>query len=80
MGQQITVENLASAGIERVSLLLERADTRFISTMLGGSTTEIDVVARCMVDGQPRGFVYDDGRFISDRGTLMWKWGFFFKV
>lgn len=72
VGQQITVRGLRSDGIERVQLLLDRADTDFVSKKLGGNVKEADVVVKCIAHHKQRGFYYNrNGAFISDHGQTI---------
>lgn len=81
VGQQVTLQPQNLSGVKRVSLLLERAGTPFKSKTLGGTTTEADVVAKCLVKGEPSGFVYDGSeQFISDLGFSISNLELFFKV
>ncbi len=62
VGQQVTLDdtNLSSVG-GRISLLEQRAGTTFTSAVLGGVTTECDLVARGFWNGFPRSALYDPG-------------------
>ena len=71
VGQQITLTstNSAVAG-PRIDLLLQRAAATFTSKVLGGTTTECEVVVKGNVGGQARGWVRTAaGTFRSDRAT-----------
>ncbi len=71
VGQQVTLsrKNFEEGG-ERVDLMLERAETPFVSKILGGEVTECDLVVRTHLFGQPRGWLYEgDDTFLSDDGT-----------
>nr|WP_227998139.1 YncE family protein [Pseudoalteromonas sp. SANK 73390] len=69
VGQQVTVNHYTDAALKRVELLLERANEPFVSKTLGGETKEADVVAKCLVQGKQRGFLFNRyGLFTSDRG------------
>ncbi len=70
VGQQITLSPGASADTHaRVDLLLARAAAPFVSEVLGGNTTECDVVVKGVVGGEARGWRYDaaTAMFESDR-------------
>ena len=70
VGQQVTLD-AGNAGVAgpRIDLLLQRAQTAFVSKELGGTVTEADVVAKTVVNGVPRGFVLrTDGDFDPDDG------------
>ena len=72
VGQQVTltVANGAAAG-PRIDLMLQRAAAPFESLVLGGATTECDLIVKGVVDGRPRGWVrLADGRFRDDHGGL----------
>ncbi len=70
VGQQITLGpgNAAAVG-SRIELLLARAGAPFVSEILGGRTTECDVVVTGVVGGISRGYLYDPvaDRFQGDR-------------
>ena len=72
VGQQVTLTatNLASVQA-RIDLLLARAAASFDSALLGGSSRECDVVAKGVVDGEPRGWLFEvsTGRFRADRSA-----------
>lgn len=60
VGQQITLTATnASAVSGRINLLLQRAQTPFVSKELGGATTECSLVARVVEGGVSRGLVYN---------------------
>lgn len=68
VGQQVTLTtaNTATAGA-RIDTLLARADASFTSLVLGGNTTECDVIAKGTVGGAPRGWErLPDGTFRAD--------------
>ena len=58
VGQQITLTttNAAVAG-PRIDLLVARAAAPFTSLLLGGATTECELVAKGVIAGKPRGWV-----------------------
>ena len=71
VGQQITLtsSNSAAAG-PRIDLLLQRAGATFTSKVLGGTTTECDVVVKGNVAGAARGWLRTSaGTFRSDRAS-----------
>jgi DNA-binding beta-propeller fold protein YncE len=68
VGQQVTLTttNGAAAG-PRIDLLIERAGTPFQSLLLGGVTTECEVVVKGTIGGASRGWVrLPSGRFQRD--------------
>jgi YVTN family beta-propeller protein len=68
VGQQVTIDstNLASAG-PRIDLLVQRAAAPFTSKILGGTTTECDLIVKGTVGSQPRGWRrLSDGTFQAD--------------
>ncbi|MCA9512742.1 MAG: hypothetical protein KC560_18680 [Myxococcales bacterium] len=70
VGQQVTLD-ATNAGVAgpRIDLLVARAQAPFVSAVLGGATTEADLVAKAVVGGAPRGFVLrGDGLFHPDDG------------
>ena len=71
VGQQVTLTdgNGTSAG-PRIDLLIARAETRFV-LVDQPNARECELVAKAVVDGVPRGYLYDpDGRvFRSDRAA-----------
>ena len=68
VGQQVTLTstNASTAG-PRINLLEQRAAAQFVSKVLGGSTTECELVAKVVVNGVPKGFLFDpaSGTFIA---------------
>jgi len=72
VGQQVTLDagNGADAN-PRIDLLIERAEAGFVSKILGGNTTECDLVVKGRVGGEDRGWLYDPGSglFDSDRAS-----------
>ena len=58
VGQQITLTptNAGVAG-PRIDLLIARAAAPFTSLLLGGATTECELVAKGVIGGKPRGWV-----------------------
>ncbi|GJM07895.1 MAG: hypothetical protein DHS20C11_01710 [Lysobacteraceae bacterium] len=68
VGSQLTVTAPASeAAIERLALLIERAQQPFVSRILGGEVTEADLVVLGTIDEQPRGWMMQGDAFTSDR-------------
>ncbi|HEX2571539.1 MAG TPA: hypothetical protein VH877_18405, partial [Polyangia bacterium] len=68
VGQQVTLrsDNAAAAG-PRIDLLIQRARTSFVSKILGGTSTECDLVAKVRVGDRVRGYFLDaQGRFVPD--------------
>lgn len=67
-GQQVTLDSNSSSEVDaRIDLLLARAAAPFVSKILGGSVTEVDVVASGYIDDAARGYVrLADGMFQSD--------------
>lgn len=62
VGQQITLDdtNIGAVGA-RITLLEQQAGTAFVSAVLGGATTECDLVAHGSWNGFSRGALYDPG-------------------
>ena len=72
VGQQVTLTgDNAEVADPRIDLLLERAETPFVSEILGGEVTECDLIAKVPAEGRIRGYVYrlDDGMFEPDDET-----------
>lgn len=68
VGQQVTLTtaNTVEAGA-RIDTLLARSDTSFTSKILGGNTTECEVIAKGTVGGSPRGWErLPNGTFRAD--------------
>ncbi len=69
VGQQITLDgsNKAEVGA-RIGLLIDRAESSFVSRVLGGRTTECDLIVKGTLGGEPRGWLYDtsSNRFVAD--------------
>lgn len=72
VGQQVTLSaaNAAAAGA-RVSLLIQRARTAFVSKELGGAVSECDLVAQVVEAGVRRGYVYEvaNSSFVAADGS-----------
>lgn len=67
VGQQVTL--LASddgSGAARVATLVARAQTPFVSKILGGAVTECDLAVHGVVGAQPRAYLLRDGAFVPD--------------
>jgi YVTN family beta-propeller protein len=57
VGQQVTLDATNETNVDpRIDLILARADTAFTSLLLGGATTECDVVVKGTVGGEPHGW------------------------
>lgn len=73
VGQQVTL-NATNSGVaavqDQVDLLIARAGAGFVSAVLGGTTTECDLVAKTVLGGSERGFLLDplSGDFVPDDG------------
>lgn len=68
VGQQVTLTTANTVeGGARLDTLIARADTAFTSKLLGGNTTECDVIAKGTVGGSPRGWErLPNGTFRAD--------------
>jgi MYXO-CTERM domain-containing protein len=71
VGQQVTLTGDDDAETEaRLDLLLERAQTPFVSEILGGEVTECDLIAKMPQGDRIRGYVLrPDGTFEPDDGS-----------
>jgi hypothetical protein len=60
VGQQVTLTsaNGSTAGT-RIDLMIQRAETPFVSKALGGAVRECDLVAQVAIGGRVKGFLYD---------------------
>jgi hypothetical protein len=71
VGQQVTLNrtNAKSAG-PRIALMIQRAETPFVSKQLGGQVKETDLVAHVALKGRIKSFLYDPvaRNFIPDDG------------
>lgn len=70
VGQQITLSKNSPEDAEaRVNLFYERAKTPFVSKLLGGITTECELIATGMINDKQRGYFMksSDGGFQSDK-------------
>lgn len=73
VGQQITLNAQTKSFVnDRLSLLVERAKTPFVSKILGGEVTECDLIARGMVNGDTKGYLFDtsENMFIVDEAEI----------
>jgi DNA-binding beta-propeller fold protein YncE len=71
VGQQVTLraDNATAVG-PRIDLLIARAETPFVSKILGPNPTECALVARASVNGQSRSFrLQPDSTFLPDDGS-----------
>lgn len=71
VGQQVTLtRDNADVARERVKLFEQRAGTAFTSKVLGGTVTECDLVAKLLLAGDNKGFLFVpvSGKFISQDG------------
>ncbi|WNG45385.1 hypothetical protein F0U60_15705 [Archangium minus] len=60
VGQQVTLTSTNAAAVgSRIDLLIARAKAPFVSKILGGSTYEADLVAKAVVGGKQKGFLFD---------------------
>lgn len=73
VGQQVTLTSSnALVANPRVDLLQSRAQTSFTSNILGGITTECDLVVKGVVSGQPRGWLMQPaGFYLDDTGAII---------
>ncbi len=68
VGQQITINESATSGmLDRLSFLEDRAVAPFVSKLLGGNTTQCDLVARGVVNGEKRGYLLKNGSYQADK-------------
>jgi DNA-binding beta-propeller fold protein YncE len=68
VGQTITDDGSVNAAIEgRITLMRTRAGVAFDSKVLGGSVTECDLVAKGLVGGETRGYLWNGASYDSDR-------------
>jgi YVTN family beta-propeller protein len=71
VGQQVTLTSANSAAVgPRINLLEQRAGTSFTSAVLGGATTECDLVVKVVQNGRVKGFLFDpaNNNFVPDDG------------
>lgn len=73
VGQQITLTaNNAAVANPRINLLIQRAQATFTSLILGGVTTECDLIVKGNVSGQQRGWLLQsNGDFIDDQSNVI---------
>jgi hypothetical protein len=79
VGQQVTLTS-GNSGVAnpRITLLKNRAEATFTSQILGGSTSECELIAKVIEGGVQRGYLYvgsndfqpDDGGALIDEATL----------
>ncbi|MGI9274736.1 MAG: YncE family protein [Endozoicomonas sp.] len=72
VGQQITLYNGSTRGMRnRLKLLENRSGKAFVSKILGGNVTECDLVARGVVNGEQRGYLYEpsSGTYYTDKSN-----------
>ena len=72
VGQQITLQRDSSdSAWQRFELLTERAQSPFVSKILGGAVNECDLIATGLIAGQQKGFLYNpvDKVFNGDKQT-----------
>jgi hypothetical protein len=75
VGQQTTVTSASQSDtLNRVNLLIQRADTTYFSNAILGDVKECDLIAKGVVDGLQRGWVYvGNNDFQSDsEGEALW--------
>jgi len=75
VGQQVTITNASQAdALARVDLLIQRADTTYFTNAEFGTVKECDLIAKGIVGGAQRGWVYIGGNdFESDlEGEPAW--------
>ncbi|HVN86238.1 MAG TPA: thrombospondin type 3 repeat-containing protein [Candidatus Binatia bacterium] len=70
VGQQITLDDTNGATVgPRIDLMIQRASTPFTSKILGGMTTECDLIVKAVIGGKTIGFVRaTSGWFEPDNG------------
>jgi YVTN family beta-propeller protein len=72
VGQQVTLDASSDSDVDdRIDLMIARAGTSFPSQVLGGFTTECDLVVKATLGTQVRGWLLDTstGLFQSDRSS-----------
>jgi DNA-binding beta-propeller fold protein YncE len=72
VGQQVTLTHASGPSVNRrIDLLIQRAQTEFISKSLGGKVKECQLEASLVLDGRMRNLRYDPmmKQFISDDAT-----------
>ena len=73
VGQQITIHKDSSEEAkQRLALLIQRAETPFVSKVLGGTVTECDLIAQGELQGERRSYLYNpaDKLFNADKTVL----------
>ena len=77
VGQQITRTGSNGATVDpRIDLFIVRANSPFVSEILGGSVTECDLIAKSVVAGEQMGWSFlgggfDTGLYEASDGTLI---------
>lgn len=74
VGQQVTLtSNNSSVVGPRISLIEQRAGTAFTSKVLGGATTECDLVAKVAQNGATKGYLFNPsaGNFAASDGSTL---------
>ncbi len=73
VGQQVTLTGTnAAAANPRIDLLRQRAQASFSSLILGGVTTECDLVVKGVVSGEARGWLMQPGgSYMDDMGATI---------
>ena len=73
VGQQVTLTATNRTTVDsRITLLAQRANTNFVSLMLGGNVKECDLIAKGTVGGEDRGWLrQSNGQFVSDINTTI---------
>ncbi|HEY6252991.1 MAG TPA: hypothetical protein VI685_23785, partial [Candidatus Angelobacter sp.] len=72
VGQQVTLNSTNSSSVgPRITLMEQRCGTAFTSKVLGGTTTECDLVATVVLNGAVTGFLFDptSGNFFNSAGV-----------
>jgi hypothetical protein len=72
VGQQVTLTSASDPSVgRRIDLLIQRAETQFVSKALGGTVRECELVAHVVIAGRIRRFQYDPAvkMFVSDNGA-----------
>ncbi len=71
VGQQVTLDSTNSVAVDaRINLLIARAQSVFVSKVLGGVARECDLVAKANIAGEARGWVMNlIGNFVSDMAS-----------
>ena len=72
VGQQITINHTTGeVAAQRVELFEQRAQTPFVSKLLGGEVTECDLIAQGSIAQQARGYFYlpSEAMYRSDSGN-----------